>query len=66
MRIDRVKLVSELARRDMNLKTLSQDSGLSRATITAVKAGKSCSDVTAAKIANALSIDLNALLVKEA
>lgn len=44
MRIDRIKLVSELTRRDMTQAKLSELSGVSRATINYIKGGKSCSD----------------------
>ena len=39
MRIDRVKLAAEMARADLNVKRLSELSGLSRATVTGVKSG---------------------------
>lgn len=66
MRIDRVKFVAELARRDMNLKQVCEKAGLSRATITAVKSGKTCSDETGRKIAAALKVDIEQLIAKEA
>lgn len=62
MRIDRVKLVSELTRRDMTQKRLSELSGVSRATLNYVKNGKSCSDEVGRKIAEALKIDIEAIL----
>lgn len=62
MRIDRVKLVTELARRDMNQKQLAELSGVSRATINYIKSGKSCSDAVGQKIAAALNIDLKKIL----
>lgn len=62
MRIDRVKLVTELARRDMNQKQLAELSGVSRTTINGVKNGRSCSDEVGRKIADALNIDLKKIL----
>lgn len=62
MRIDRVKLVTELARRDMNQRQLSELSGVSRTTINYIKGGKCCSEETAQKIADALNIDLKKIL----
>lgn len=62
MRIDRVKLVTELARRDMNQKQLAELSGVSRTTINGVKNGRSCSDEVGGKIADALNIDLKKIL----
>lgn len=51
MRIDRVEFAAALAREDMNIKQLSQLTGISRNTITAVKSGKTCSQATAEKLA---------------
>lgn len=65
MRIDRVRFVAELARRDMNLKQVCEKTGLSRATITAVKSGKTCSDETGRKIAAALKVDVEQLIARE-
>ena len=58
MRIDRVKLAAEMARSDVNVKRLSELSGLSRATVTGVKSGKSCSKDTADKLASVLGRDI--------
>ena len=58
MRIDRVKLAAEMARADLNVKRLSEMSGLSRATVTGVKSGKSCSKDTADKLASVLGRDI--------
>lgn len=66
MRIDRVLFAAELARADVNLKIISERSGLSRSTVTAVRSGKSCSEVTARRIARALGVDVEELIVKEA
>lgn len=58
MRIDRVKLAAELARRDMTQKKLSELSGVSRATINYVRGGKSCTDEVGRKIAKALGLEV--------
>lgn len=58
MRIDRVKFAAELARADLNLKRLAERAGLSRVTITSVKAGKPCSKTTAEKIAAGLGVQI--------
>lgn len=58
MRIDRVKLVTELMRKDMTQKQLAELSGVSRATITYIKGGKSCSAEVGRKIAKALNVDV--------
>lgn len=56
MRIDRVKLAAELARQDMTQKRLAELSGVSRATINYIRAGKSCTDEVGHKIAKALGV----------
>ena len=58
MRIDRVKLAAEMAIADLNVKRLSELSGLSRATVTGVKSGKSCSKDTADKLAAVLGREI--------
>lgn len=62
MRIDRIKLTTELMRQDMTQKTLSEKSGVSRVTITGIKSGRSCSEETAEKLARALKVPLKKLL----
>ena len=54
MRINRVAFAAALARKDLNVKRLAELSNVSRATITAVKNGKSCSGETAEKLAAVL------------
>ena len=58
MRIDRVKFAAALAEKDITCLRLSELSGLSRATITSVKSGKSCSPNTAQKLAAVLGRDI--------
>lgn len=62
MRIDRVKLVAELTRRDMTQKDLANKTGVSRATINYIKGGKSCSDEVGHKIAAALNVKVTDLI----
>ena len=62
MRIDRIKLVSELMRQDMTQGKLAERAGISRATVNYIKSGKSCSDEVGHKIANALKVPLETLL----
>lgn len=62
MRIDRIKLVTELAKRDMTQKRLAELSGVSRQTITYIKGGKSCSDEVGQKIADALGVKLEKIM----
>lgn len=65
MRIDRIKLVSELARQDMTQKQLAERAGISRATVNYIKGGKSCSDEVGQKIAAALQVDVKKLIEKQ-
>lgn len=61
MRIDRTKLVAEMTRQDLLVKDLVEKTGLSRATISGIKAGKSCLEETAKIIADALKVSLEEL-----
>lgn len=51
MRIDRIKLITELAKQEMTQKRLAELSGVSRTTINYIRGGKSCTYETAMKIA---------------
>ena len=62
MRIDRIKLVTEMARQDMTQLKLAELTGTSRATISGIQNGRSCSSRSAVKIADALKIPLETLL----
>ena len=62
MRIDRIKLVSELARQDMTQKRLAELAGVSRASVNYIKSGKSCSDEVGRRIAGALNVPVETLL----
>ena len=65
MRINRIKLVAELARQDMTQARLAERAGISRATVNYIKSGKSCSDEVGRKIAGALKVPLETLLEDE-
>lgn len=62
MRINRVKLVTEMARQDMTQLKLAELTGISRATISGIQNGRSCSSRSAVKIADALNVPLETLL----
>lgn len=64
MRIDRIKLITEMARADMKIYELAARSELSRCTVIAVKGGKTCSAATAEKLAAGLGVPLSELLEK--
>lgn len=62
MRINRVKLIAELAKRDMKQSELAVLSGVSRGTICCIANGKSCTPVIANKLANALGMTLEEII----
>lgn len=62
MRIDRIKLVTELTKQGMTQKELAERSGISRATVNNIKCGKSCSMEIAEKISIGLGVKLENLL----
>lgn len=64
MRIDRVKLVTEMAKQDITQLKLAELSGVSRATLSGIQNGRSCSSRSSVKIADALKVPLETLLEK--
>ena len=62
MRIDRIKLVTELIKQEMTQKQLAEKAGVSRVTVNGIKSGRSCSDETAGKIAKALCVDVTEII----
>lgn len=62
MRIDRFKLTTELMCQELTQKQLAEISGVSRATINYIKAGKSCSDEIGKKIAKALKVKVTDII----
>ena len=62
MRIDRVKLITEMARQSLKVNDLAQRAGVSRMTITAIRGGKSCNKNTALHIARALGVDVTEIM----
>jgi transcriptional regulator with XRE-family HTH domain len=61
MRIDRVKLATEVKRRDITYSQLAQKAGISRSTVSYISGGKRVHPATAQKIADALNMPLSAL-----
>lgn len=62
MRIDRVKLIAEMARRDMKVQELADKAAVSRATINALRGGKSCNENSIRRVAQVLGLPLESLL----
>ena len=65
LRLNRVKLVTEMARQDITQLRLVELSGVSRATISGIQNGRSCSGRSAVKIADALKVPLETLFDEE-
>lgn len=65
MRIDRIKLIAEMARADMTCSELAEKAGVTRATVSAVRGGKSCYDETGANLAAALGVPVESLVMGE-
>lgn len=61
MRVDRVKLITEMARQSVSVITLAKKSRVSKSTITAMRGGKSVRDDTAKRVADALGIPIKRL-----
>lgn len=64
-RLDRIKLISEMARQNIGTAELAVKSGVSRSSITALRSGKSCNESTARNVANALGVSMSELSQKE-
>lgn len=66
VRIDRVKLIAEMARKNLAAERLAERAGVSRTTVTSARSGKSCSPATADKLAAGLGVKLEDILEREA
>lgn len=62
LRIDRKKMVLAMMDVDVNTKQLAEKAQVARATVSAMKNGRSCSEQTAIRIAAALQVDLKKLV----
>lgn len=58
MRIDQVKLITAMARAELNVNQLAEKAGLSRGTVTAVKGGKRYCAETERKLVAVLGEDI--------
>lgn len=65
MTIDRVKLITEMAKQRLQVNQLAERSGVSRMTVTAVRSGKSCSAETAEKLARGLGVKVSEIMETE-
>lgn len=62
MRLNETKMQIKMGEDGMNIRMLSEKSGVSRQTISCIKAGKSCSPVIAYRLADALGMSMEELL----
>ena len=62
MRVNRVKLMAESARRGIRTAGHANKAGVSRATLSAMRGGKSCSVETVQRVAQALGVPVESLL----
>lgn len=62
MRLNETKMQIKMGEEGMNIRMLSERSGVSRQTISCIKAGKSCSPVIAYRLADALGMSMEELL----
>ena len=64
MKISTCKLGFLMAEREMNFKELSEETGISRTTLSAVNNGKACKPEVVCRIARAFDIEPDVLLVE--
>ena len=62
MKLNETKMQIKMGEEGINIRMLSERSGVSRQTISCIKAGKSCSPVIAYKLADALGMSMEELL----
>lgn len=61
MRIDRIKLITEMARKDMTSIELARKADVSRSSICSLRSGKSCAENTIKRVADALGVSVDRL-----
>lgn len=62
MRIDRVKLIAEMARQEIKIQELADKACVSRSTITSMRGGKRCQRNSVVRVARALGVDVEELM----
>jgi len=65
VRVNNITMRVEMARNRLTNDKLKEATGISKATISAVRNGKTCSYDTASKLAKALNIDIMELIESE-
>lgn len=62
MKLNETKMQILMGEQGMTIRMLAEQSGVSRQTISCIKAGKSCSPVVAYKLAEALGVTVETIL----
>lgn len=62
MKINRIKLITLMAEKNLSVNELAKQAGLARGTLSAIKAGKTCYVKTAKALADALDVPFESLL----
>lgn len=62
MKLNITKLLILLAEKEMSLQELSEKSGVSRNTVSVIKAGKTCRPDTIGKLARSLEVSVEELI----
>lgn len=62
MKLDRVKVISQMAKSNLTCKDLVKKTGLSRITVTNVRKGGNCARSTAYAIASAIGVDISEIM----
>lgn len=62
MRVDRVRLIAEMARQEIRIQELADKASVSRSTINSMRGGKSCHRNSVVRVAEALGVDVEELL----
>ena len=65
MQINRYQLVTEMMRQELSVADLAAKAGVSKATVTSLRGGKSCSANTIAHVARALGVSVDYLRKEE-
>lgn len=62
MKVNRTKLAVAMAGKKLTQARLAELAGVSKATVSSAKNGKSCADITVVRIAKALGVDVTEII----
>lgn len=66
LKVNRVALISEMARQDIRCCELTEKAGLSRSTITEMRSGRTCRLTSINRVARALGVPVESLIENSA